>query len=524
MSLVTNANQLSSNFGIRLEKLQNLYQVLKKNEPNQRISKVFTNLEKIDRHAICTMSSCETIGRKHIVNKIAMRNAVERHMGALKKAEQVFQTGVVKNQTKSQGALPNSSKQQSKNPLVKLPQDVLAENVLPFLTEKERGDLRSSCRDTRKIQTPASSIIKTYHLENLIETYLHVSSSNLTRSGKAKTLNKLMSLAHSLSEIEKLPRPTYLSLTIFFQEVEARNLIRMMEAIHKVRRMLAVTQNIRPLPNLPAEIEDLRIPKDSTAAIQKANRLRNWIDQYQGAIAAIDGILKLGNKDLSLLPKEIGQLKALEGLYLEGNRLVSLPKEIGQLKALQGLHLENNRLVGVPKVIGQLRALQWLHLQNNRLVSVPKEIGQLKALQALRLYNNRLVSVPKAIGQLKALQVLRLDNNRLVSVPKAIGQLRALQWLYSQNNRLVSVPKEIGQLQALNELHLDSNHLVSVPKEIGQLKALNELRLDNNRLVSLPKEIGQLKALERLHLQNNGLISLPQELDRFKGALEKQNK
>jgi len=490
MSLVTKVNQPSSNIAIRLEKLQNLYQVLTNNEPNQRISKVFAKLEKIDRQAVRTKSSAETIVGKYIINKIAMKNAVERHMVALKKAERAFQMGVVKDQTKSRGVLTHSSKQKSKNPFLKLPQDVLAKNVLPFLTreeatnfqtacvgyssltasrfyrlnnfsqaiiqdraeipvlfqglhkddrtrilanfgkekfdrkqmkkheesllkmielmkaehsftipsskslvnylpklpiplmsasvgsfltEKERADLRSSCRGTRKIQTPASLIIKTYHLENLIETYLHVSSFDLNQSDKAKTLHKLLSMAYSLSEIEKLPRPTYSSLPAFFQEVEARNLIRMIGAI----------RDVWPLPNLPAEIEDLYIPNDAIATMQKADRLRNWVNQ--GAIAAIDGALDLEDKDLSLLPKEIGQLQALQGLHLQYNRLVSIPKEIGQLRALQGLYLHDNQLVSIPKEIGQLKALLILHLENNRLVSVPKEIGQLKTLCDLRV-------------------------------------------------------------------------------------------------------------------------------------------
>jgi len=84
MSLVTNTNLPSANVVIRLEKLQNLYRVLTKNKSNQYICKVFTNLEKIDRHAIRAMSSCETIGDKHIMNKIAMKNAIKRHIEALK--------------------------------------------------------------------------------------------------------------------------------------------------------------------------------------------------------------------------------------------------------------------------------------------------------------------------------------------------------------------------------------------------------------------------------------------------------
>jgi len=657
MSLVTKVNQPSSDVAIRLEKLQNLYQVLTKNKPNQHISKEFINLEKIDRHAIRTMNSAETIGHKHILNKIAMRDAVERHMEALKKAEQVFQTAIVKDQAKGEGILPNSSKQQNKNPLVKLPQDVLVNKVLPFLTreeatnfqtacigyssltasrfhrlnnlshailqdqaeipvlfqelhkddrtrildkfkkekfdwnqmkehkklllkeiemmkvnhsftipssksinylqklsipristsvgpfltEKERADLRRGCKATHKIQSPASSIIKTYHLENLIETYLHVSSSALTPSDKAKALHNLMSMAYSLSEFEELPYPEYSSLSAFFQQVEARNLIRMIRAIHE--------RHVPPvLPNLPAGVEDLHIPNDPTKAMQQAGLLRDWIHQgalsttdklcfriirrvcdwiSQGALVACAGIgrvLDLSDCGLSLVPKEVGYLSTFRTLNLSNNHLVSVPEEIGQLKALQGLYLYNNCLVSIPKEIVQLKALQNLYLYNNRLVSIPKEIGQLKALEHLQLEKNRFVSVPKEIGQLQALEGLYLYNNRLVSIPKEIGQLKALEWLQLENNRLVSVPKEIGQLQALRRLHLENNRLLSVPKEIGQLQALQQLQLDNNRLLSVPKEIGQLQALEFLSLKTNGLIGLPPVLDRFKGAFMEQNR
>jgi len=586
MSFVTNANQAVSNVAIRLGKLQNLYQVLTKNEPAQNISEVFTNLEKIDRHAVRTMSSAETIGRKYIINKIAMRNAVERHMGALKKADQAFQTGVVKDQTKSQGTLSNSSKQQSKNPLIKLTQDVLAEYVLPFLTreeatnlqtacvgyssltasrfhrlnnlsqaivqdqakipvlfqelhkedrtrildkfkketfdwnqmkehkkpllkeielmkaehsftipsskslvnhlpklpiplmsakalpflsreeatnfqtacvgyssltasrfhrlnklsqaivqdqakipvlfqelhkedrmrilgkfkketfdwnqmkeykepllkeieamkaarsftipsskslanylkklpisvmsafvgsflaEKERGDLRSSCRDTRKIQTPASSIIKNHKLEGLIETYLHVSSSALAPSDKAKTLHKLLSMAYSLSKIEKLPRPTYSSLPAFFQLAEARNLIRMVAKIHEEQ----------PLPDL--ENAQLETPQDTENTLKRAQALRNWFRQHQATLQAFNK-LNLEMCHLTLLPPEIGNFLALTDLDLYGNHLISLPKEIGKLKALSQLLLSSNRIKILPKEIGKLTALSKLWLTKN---------------------------------------------------------------------------------------------------------------------------------------------------------------
>jgi len=420
MSLVTNANQPSSNIVVRLEKLQNLYQVLTKNKFNQHISKVFTNLEKIDRHAICAMNSSETIGRKHIFNKIAMRNAVERHMGALKKKEiEVMKAG--------HSFTILSSK--SVNYLQKLPIPLMSASIGSFLTEKERADLRSSCKDTRKIQTPAFSIIKTYKLEGLIETYFHVPCSALTLSDKAKTLHKLLSMAYNLSEIEELPRPSYSSLLAFFQEVEARNLIRMIEAI----------QNIEPLPKLLAGVEDLHIPNDPIKTIQKADRLRDWIGQHKDAIAAINGVLRLENKNLSLLPKEIGQLRALGLLYLHNNRLVSVPKEIGKLQALLGLYLHNNQLISIPKEIGQLQ-LQWLMLHNNRLIKVPKEIGRIKYV---RLSNNSIFDLPAELehfrdrlGEQRTIHQLNTVLNRLKGSLKGNHDCKSIAKLLNEMERI----------------------------------------------------------------------------------------
>ena len=75
---------------------------------------------------------------------------------------------------------------------------------------------------------------------------------------------------------------------------------------------------------------------------------------------AADGAAKPRSRwnQLSALPPEIGQLTALQYLYLGGNQLSALPPEIGQLTALQSLDLRGNQLSALPPEIGQLTALQ----------------------------------------------------------------------------------------------------------------------------------------------------------------------
>lgn len=112
---------------------------------------------------------------------------------------------------------------------------------------------------------------------------------------------------------------------------------------------------------------------------------------------------------LSLLPPEIGKLKALKELCLPNNCLVSLPPEIGSLGALQKLDLTNNRLTSLPAEIGQLSTLEMLILKRNLLTSVPPEIGNLGSLKFLCLSNNQLTLLLPEIGKLEALEVLALD-------------------------------------------------------------------------------------------------------------------
>ncbi len=400
------------------------------------------------------------------------------------------------------------------------PKEMTRAHLPPFLTGKDLANLQSTHKAAPELGN-ASLIIKNYDLVLVIAKYCHQDCEILNEGGKSKALHQLISMVQELSEVEELESPSYQSIRQFFELVEARNLLRMADRMNE----------IHPLAGL--ENKQLQITEDSAATLQRAEKVRAWFGQHQADLQAFVE-LNLQMSELTLLPPEIGQLRALTHLWVSTNYLTSLPKEIGQLRALTHLWVNNNYLASLPKEIGQLRALNELNLPNNHLrslpkeigqldaltefdlthnhlTSLPKEIGQLGALTSLDLANNRLISLPKEIWQLGALTSIDLANNRLISLPKEVGLLRALTYLWLNDNHLASLPKEVGLLGALRTLYLNNNHLTSVPKEIGQLKALTILWIDNNRLTSVPKEFGQLKALTHLGLHKNQLTSLPKE-------------
>jgi len=219
---------------------------------------------------------------------------------------------------------------------------------------------------------------------------------------------------------------------------------------------------------------------------------------------------------LTVLPKEIGNLKSLTSLNLGLNQLTTLPKEIGNLINLTSLVLSENELTELPKEIGNLTSLASLDLGYNQLTILPKEIGNLTNLTSLELYGNKFTELPKEIGNMTSLTSLYLGVNQLTTLPKEIGNLKKLTSLVLCENELTELPKEIGNLTSLTRLDLRSNQLTILPKEIGNLRSLTRLVLRENKLTELPKEIGKLTSLRILDLSNNNSLDNASFLISFK--------
>ena len=197
-------------------------------------------------------------------------------------------------------------------------------------------------------------------------------------------------------------------------------------------------------------------------------------EDWKGVTMENGRVVQLDLQEFGLtgaVPAEIGQLRSLERLYLNDNKLTSLPAETWQLTSLEKLWLDDNKLTSLPAEIGQLTSLEKLYLRGNQLTSLPAEIGQLTSLEELWLIRNQLTSLPAEIGQLTSLKLLWLCRNQLTSVPAEIGQLTSLTVLDLDDNQLTSVPAEIGQLRALEKLYLKGNKLTSVPVAVNELRA-----------------------------------------------------
>ena len=162
-----------------------------------------------------------------------------------------------------------------------------------------------------------------------------------------------------------------------------------------------------------------------------------------------------------------------------------------------------NRLASIPPELGNLAALQELWLRNNRLTELPPQIGNLSNLTFLSLFDNRLTNLPSTIGQLNALIYLGLRNNQLTALPTQLGSLNNLEQPWVRDNQLTEVPPAVTQLTKLQKLSFYGNQLTEVPAALGQLTQLQDLRLIKNQLIGLPEELTQLPALQKLSIYDN---------------------
>lgn len=118
---------------------------------------------------------------------------------------------------------------------------------------------------------------------------------------------------------------------------------------------------------------------DGKPNLNNAEEIRLWMNENHTLLANITS-LNLGSKKLIRLPKQIGQLKQLQWLYLRDNQITQLPSEIGQLQQLQWLYLDNNQITQLPAEIGQLQQLRGLYLNYNQIAQLPIELSHMSQI------------------------------------------------------------------------------------------------------------------------------------------------
>ncbi len=231
-----------------------------------------------------------------------------------------------------------------------------------------------------------------------------------------------------------------------------------------------------------------------------------------GDLTALE-TLWLESNSITSIPESIGNLSALEEFWLGWNSLTSVPESIGNLLNLRELHLGlmDTPLGSLPESFGNLINLEWLALGSSGLNSLPESFGNLSSVESCFLWGNNLTELPLGFGGMESLNYLSLDNNQLTTLPESFGDLDNLSRLFMENNQLVSLPESFGDLQTLDSLWARGNQIAELPESFGNLDDLNFLRLEGNNLSELPVSFTNLATIEKLFLYDNQLDFLAED-------------
>lgn len=185
--------------------------------------------------------------------------------------------------------------------------------------------------------------------------------------------------------------------------------------------------------------------------------------------------LYLSNKDISILPPEIGKLTSLTYLDLSYNQLKFLPKEISQLVNLRSLLLHRNELEELPPEIGKLSSLNLLDLSYNRLTELPGEIGNLPKLKVFDLSYNDMLRLPIEFINLISLRELYLEKNNFEFPPSKVikrGLYATMHYLTGESKKreaqkvIIQVYNMPPEIQSPFKQYIDCfNDLVSNANE-----------------------------------------------------------
>uniref|UniRef100_K3X9W6 Disease resistance R13L4/SHOC-2-like LRR domain-containing protein n=1 Tax=Globisporangium ultimum (strain ATCC 200006 / CBS 805.95 / DAOM BR144) TaxID=431595 RepID=K3X9W6_GLOUD len=216
--------------------------------------------------------------------------------------------------------------------------------------------------------------------------------------------------------------------------------------------------------------------------------------EYLFRDAASSGNLQLVGMGLMALPPHLqghGKFNlsaTLVQLNLSKNKLGSLPKEIGELAALQSLIAEECALTAIHPSIANLSQLQHLRLRKNLLkseaidamISSDNQAGICGSLKELDLCNNVLTTVPVRLALLRSLDTLMLSFNRIQSLDGFLwASMQRLSILTLSDNQLESLGT-VYDAEMLTSLSIENNNLRQIPAELGRCEHLRALLLGGN--------------------------------------------
>ena len=142
-----------------------------------------------------------------------------------------------------------------------------------------------------------------------------------------------------------------------------------------------------------------------------------------GHLRNVTAIHLFGNKLVTVIPEEIGNLTKLEHIDLFGCKITSLPASLFTISTLKHLELPQTGVSVLPEEVGNLLLLKELLIDSTSITKLPDSICNLTNLQTLNISNTKISELPSSIGNLVSLKNLDISNTRISTLPDSIWGL-----------------------------------------------------------------------------------------------------
>jgi len=157
-------------------------------------------------------------------------------------------------------------------------------------------------------------------------------------------------------------------------------------------------------------------------------------------------VLSLKDTAIQEIPNEIGELRQLKKLAVDGGKLQCVPREIAFLKeSLTQLSFSRNSFQGIPHTLRALKNLKELSMRKNRVREIPPWIWEdLEELEGLDVSNCLIDELPASLSRLKWLRVINASNNLIYKIPESLADSN-LKYLNLMNCKIdrFSVPEKV---------------------------------------------------------------------------------
>lgn len=180
-------------------------------------------------------------------------------------------------------------------------------------------------------------------------------------------------------------------------------------------------------------------------------------------------VLVLSGNELERLPAAIGEMKQLENLELNDNRIHLTTQSLAQLasmRTLKRLELSFNAGLGRAPDVSQLASLEYLGLRGTGISEWPVGTTGLPKLRALDLRDNRIVHIPQHVLFSSDLLNIGTDIRGNPLSPESIARLADYQLLNEASLGLISARPSDLVARVLVDISMSSIWLKGVSGEL----------------------------------------------------------